>query len=229
MKEVDGMEITKPNQQSGMRGNRSMSGRSDSCAKGMRQARRGWCPNNYGRCEEIFRNGGVVPVPRGFSLEFPGITNLFNDILNDNRPLWKIPECEIPSYNLYYNDDQFLVLLCIPGADANSFQIELEEGTLNINYKQKQLVNREQWKEYIITERGPNKTLNPRTGQISLQLFDEVPVIPESAQATYDDGVLTIVIDKKKKAKLAHKIALQSAEHYKCKEITDSGRESPML
>ena len=214
-----GLKEQKPIKNQGMRGNRSMSGMYDSCEKGMRQARRGWCQNNYGRFDEMFRNGGVVPVPRGFSLEFPGITNLFNDIINDNRPLWKFQECEIPSYNLYYNDDQFLVLLCIPGADANSFQIELEEGTLNINYKQKQLVNREQWKEYIITERVPNKALNPRTGQISLQLFDEVPVIPESAQATYDDGMLTIVIDKKKKAKLAHKIALQSAEHYKCKEF----------
>ncbi len=84
-------------------------------------------------------------------------------------------------------DDHVTVRADLPGIEKDQIDINVTENMVNIAAQDEREV-REEGKNYVRQER--------RSQNYNRNLRLPVPVDPDSAEASYDNGVLTVMIDK---------------------------------
>ena len=128
--------------------------------------------------------------------EFDQIT----EQLKRERRAWQIP------VDAYRRDDEFKVLLDLPGIDPGSIEVTVDNDVLTVRGTRNWL--RSDDDQIAITER-------PK-GEFSRQLFLGESLDRDKITASYEDGVLTVTIPviakaKPRKVKIAHaKVAAKS-------------------
>jgi len=97
--------------------------------------------------------------------------------------------CALP-INAYTTDEEIVITAAIPGVDPDKVEITFENETLTIRGEmQAPLEN----VEYILQERTH--------GKFERTLRLNIAVQPDKAEATFDQGVLTLVIPKREELK----------------------------
>ena len=91
----------------------------------------------------------------------------------------------------YRHGEEFVVALDLPGVDADSIDLTVEQNVLTVHAERRPIM--EDDVERIVGER--------RYGSFSRQLFLGETLDTERLQADYDDGVLSIRIPVAKQAK----------------------------
>ncbi len=109
------------------------------------------------------------------------LDELFNDSLNYRKDSF------MPSVDISETDTNFEVSVALPGIKKDDIQVDLENGELSISGERK-FENEEEGKNYHRVETGFG------TFNRSFQLPDSVD--EESVVATYQNGVLNIMINK---------------------------------
>lgn len=116
---------------------------------------------------------------------------LFEESFVRPRRRW---EAEEMRYNVpmdvYTTDEEVVITLAVPGVDPDSVDITVEGNTLNIRGEVEGPLENV---DYVLQER-PYGTFNR-----SLQL--NVPVDANKAEASFDQGILTLQIPKQEEAK----------------------------
>ena len=130
---------------------------------------------------------------------FPGMTNIFDDLLTRDVWNWGLnnnssTNTSLPAVNIRENNDSFIVEMAAPGMKKEDFKIELDGNTLTItSEKQDQRQENE-------NERYARKEFSYQSFQRSFQLSKDV-VDVDSIQAKYENGLLHLVIPKKEEVK----------------------------
>lgn len=97
--------------------------------------------------------------------------------------------CSLP-INAYATDEEIVITAAIPGVDPETVEITFESETLTIRGEmQAPLEN----VEYLLQERSH--------GKFERTLRLNIPVQPDKAEATFEQGVLTLVIPKREEIK----------------------------
>lgn len=97
--------------------------------------------------------------------------------------------CALP-IDVYTTDEEVVITAAIPGMDPKDVDISIEGDTLSIKGEIKGPLDNV---DYVMQERS--------YGKFSRNLRLNVPVEPDKAEATFDKGVLTLVIPKKEAIK----------------------------
>lgn len=111
-----------------------------------------------------------------------------------------------PSYNNRFgrvnvieNDTNYSVEMLMPGADKNKIDIALDNNTLSVSYKNENS-NEVKEKNYLRQEWSYNEFVK------RFELPENVNV--EQINASYDNGILRIVLDKKEVQKVVKQITV---------------------
>ncbi|MDH3769398.1 MAG: Hsp20/alpha crystallin family protein [Nitrospirota bacterium] len=112
------------------------------------------------------------------------------------RPIWDDRNAEAlawqPPVNVYEDKDYLAIEAQLPGIDLNDIELSVKEQTLHLRGERKS--EAEKSKEgYHLRE--------AHYGKFSRSFSLPSTVKPDEAKATYDKGVLTIMIPKQEKAK----------------------------
>lgn len=91
----------------------------------------------------------------------------------------------------YRDGDRFLVVLDIPGIDPDTIDLTVEKNVLSIGTERRW--ERSEGMEVVVAERPQ--------GAFSRQLFLGEGLDPDGIEATYDNGVLTVVVPVAEQAK----------------------------
>jgi HSP20 family protein len=97
--------------------------------------------------------------------------------------------CELP-IDAYVTDNDLVISAAVPGVDPKDVAITIEGDTLTIRGEYKGPLENV---EYVFQERS--------YGQFNRTLRLNIPVQAEKAEATFDKGVLTLVIPKQEEVK----------------------------
>ncbi len=104
-----------------------------------------------------------------------------------------------PKADIFENDDKFELVLEVPGIDPGSVDIELKEDSLSIQAKGKEVD--EKWqairREFSVVDYARTFSLGQRIDRNSIQ-------------ARYDNGILTVEMNKTPEAK-PRKITVNAA------------------
>lgn len=106
------------------------------------------------------------------------------------RPLLRWEEREwlwAPAMDLYETDDAVVVKVALPGVDPEKVDIRITGDTLTI---------RGRVEEDVVEENATYYLRERRAGAFSRTVRLPVPVIADEAEATYENGVLTLVLPK---------------------------------
>ncbi|MFW5800309.1 MAG: Hsp20/alpha crystallin family protein [Spirochaetota bacterium] len=103
-----------------------------------------------------------------------------------------------PPINVYDKEDSIEIEVLIAGLTKDDIDINFENNILTISGTKK--ANEDDKTKYVRQER--------EYGDFSKSLEIGIPVDPESIKATYDKGILNIIMNKDEKAK-AKKIKIQ--------------------
>ena len=100
----------------------------------------------------------------------------------------------IPAVNILENNDSYIVEMAAPGMTKNDFQIQLEDNLLTITSEHKD--------DYPLGdgERWLRREFSYQSFQRSFQLNHKV-VDDSKIKATYENGMLRLLIPKKEEAK----------------------------
>ncbi|MBQ0733332.1 Hsp20/alpha crystallin family protein [Aquimarina celericrescens] len=101
---------------------------------------------------------------------------------------------KVPAVNILDNDDEYTVEMAAPGMKKEDFKIDLDNNLLAISVE----------KNYENTEEDKNGNYTRR--EFGYDSFRRVFALPESAnedeiKASYNNGILNIVVPKKEEAK----------------------------
>ena len=91
----------------------------------------------------------------------------------------------------YRHGDQFVVHLDLPGVDADSIELTVEKNVLTVRAERR--VERSEGDEWLVAERPQ--------GSFSRQLFLGETLDTDHIEASYDQGVLTLVVPVAEAAK----------------------------
>lgn len=136
-----------------------------------------------------FRNGRSLSefpsIERNFG--FPSfIADTFDRLWSDENMSW------MPAVNVTERAEDFKIDLAVPGMDKKDFQVEVEKGILMVSGERKEESSDEDSKisrrEFHYGAFKRNFTL-PETAD------------PEKVNASYKDGILTLLIAKKEESK----------------------------
>lgn len=124
---------------------------------------------------------------------------LFDDFINRDAFNWGLSSfsntnTSIPAVNIKETADSYSVEVAAPGMTKKDFKVELEGNLLTISSE------RNEEKEETSDERFVRREFSFQSFQRSFTLHKEV-VDVENIQATYEDGVLRLLIPKKEEAK----------------------------
>ncbi|MBZ0296435.1 MAG: Hsp20/alpha crystallin family protein [Anaerolineae bacterium] len=100
----------------------------------------------------------------------------------------------------YENENQIVLTASVPGVNPESVEITLDDDTLVIRGE---VSGPEAESNYVLRERFH--------GKFERRLMVNVPVDTNAAEATFDNGVLTLVLPKSAEAK-PHRIAVKAAQ-----------------
>jgi len=117
---------------------------------------------------------------------------LFEESFVRPRERWETTgerRCDLPM-DVYITDEEVVVTTAVPGVDPDSVDITVEGNTLNIRGEVEGPLENV---EYVLQER-PDGTFNR-----SVQL--NIPVDANRAEASFDQGILTLSIPKQEEAK----------------------------
>jgi len=107
---------------------------------------------------------------------------------------------EEPAMDMYETDKNMVVKVNLPGVDPDKIDISVENDTLRVSGKMEE-EEKEEKKGYFRRE--------IRYGMFERSVHLPVPVKEKEIKATYDKGVLEIVMPKAEKAKEKQKIKIQ--------------------
>lgn len=120
-----------------------------------------------------------------------GFPSVWEDFFNNdlfNFPAVASRGTTIPAVNISENDKDFIVELAAPGKKKEDFKVDLQRNVLSISSEQKN-EKEEEGKQFTRKE-------------FSYQSFQRSFTLPESVnqekiEATYNDGVLKIILHKR--------------------------------
>lgn len=125
--------------------------------------------------------------------------SLMNELFADERlDVFNTAKNSVPAVNIQDLDNRFKVDLAAPGLSREDFKIDLEDDMLTVS-AQKSTESSEKNKEGKYTRREFGYTSFAR----SFTLPEDIK--QDKINATYTDGVLSIVIPKDTEAKVARK------------------------
>lgn len=117
-----------------------------------------------------------------FSKNFSDIMDeFFNDVVYQNNNSF------VPGIDISETDDRFLVSVELPGVDKKDIHVDLENGRLTISGERK-FEEEEEGKTYHKVE--------TRYGSFSRSFLLPENVDEESINATYENGLLNIALNK---------------------------------
>ncbi|GAA0878785.1 Hsp20/alpha crystallin family protein [Algoriphagus jejuensis] len=120
-------------------------------------------------------------VPATFSAM---LDTLFNDSLKSNLKQFN------PAVDIAEDEKSYEIQLALPGMKKSDFKIDLVDRKLTISGERKQEEKRE----------GKNfHSLETQFGSFRRSFFVPEDVIEESVEASYQDGMLNLVLPKKEK------------------------------
>ncbi len=127
----------------------------------------------------------------------PSISRFIDDEWN-NLVNWKNTNfsSSLPAVNISETKDSFEVEMAAPGMKKEDFQIDLENGMLNIK-SEKESKSEKKDDKYV------RKEFNYQSFQRSFSVDDKI-IDQDKIKATYDNGLLHISIPKKEDAKMQH-------------------------
>jgi HSP20 family protein len=133
----------------------------------------------------LTRNGSTLPTVfedffKPWNEWFDGSSRMVNRLLT------------VPAVNITENKDEYKLSLAIPGMKRDDFRVDVDGNMLTISSEKEE--SKEE-KENTYTRKEYNYTSFSR----SFSLPDEVS--KDNIQATYTDGVLTLLLPKKEEAK----------------------------
>ncbi|MEH6762960.1 MAG: Hsp20/alpha crystallin family protein [Aequorivita antarctica] len=145
----------------------------------------------------------LVNVPKSGSLtnntskvNFPVWSNLFDEILNRDLPSFLSSNFNtgitLPKVNIMETADSFMVEMAVPGLKKSDFQIELDNQVLSISTELKE---EQEHKEENFTRREFGYSSFKRSFTLPKSVNDE------EINATYNQGILNILLPKKEEAK----------------------------
>jgi len=106
------------------------------------------------------------------------------------RPLiqWEHREWAwVPAMDMYETDEAIVVKMALPGVDPNKVDIRITGDTLTI---------RGRMEEDVVEENATYYVRERRVGTFSRSVRLPVPVVADEAEATYENGVLTLRLPK---------------------------------
>jgi len=114
----------------------------------------------------------------------------FDDVITRDlfRNPWKMQWSNLPSVNVKETDGDFRIELAAPGLDKNDFKIDLEKDVLTIS-AEKKMENTEE------NDRYTRKEFEYHNFRRSFTMPENVN--GENIKATYEKGVLHVVLPKK--------------------------------
>jgi HSP20 family protein len=130
---------------------------------------------------------------------YPGMLNLFDDLIARDLFNWgtgnnSSTNTTIPAVNIKETNDHFEVEMAAPGMSKDDFKIELDGNTLIITRE------KQQQREEKENERYTQKEFSYQSFQRTFQLSKDV-VDLDKIQARDENGVLNLVIPKKRRSK----------------------------
>lgn len=145
----------------------------------------------------------LVTVPNNGTLSknnsntnIPSLSNWFDDIVNNEIPsIFKSNESlsfSLPKVNIKENAEAFTVELAVPGFKKSDFKLDLDNDVLSISTETK---DEKEHKEDNYTRREFGYSSFKRTFTLPDSVDDE------AINASYKDGVLSILLPKKEEAK----------------------------
>jgi HSP20 family protein len=97
-----------------------------------------------------------------------------------------------PAVDVYESGDRFLVSVELPGIDPADVEVSVEDSTLTVR-GERRFVHEE--------KEGSVQRIERRYGAFSRTLTLPSTVNPDKVEATFDKGILTIVVPKREEAK----------------------------
>ena len=125
------------------------------------------------------------------------LSNVFDELF-DNVPIVWSKDNSFPAVNIHEDDKSYELDLVAPGLKKDDFKVSLEKGMLTISYK------KEEKKEEEKKNRKDHRieySLSSFTRSFSLD--DNIDA--EKIEATYENGVLKLVLPKKEEVKVMPK------------------------
>ncbi len=138
--------------------------------------------------------------------EMMALRNTMERLMEDvERPLWRAetPEFLRLAVDVSETDDSFIVKASLPGINPEDLDISMTDNVLTIKGEIK-MEEEKEGEKYHIRER--------RYGRFMRSLTFPVPVDADKIEATYENGVLTLVLPKAEEAK-PKKIEIKTNGH----------------
>ncbi len=133
----------------------------------------------------LTRNGGTLPAV------FDDFFKPWNEWFDNSSNLWN-RMLTVPAVNILESKDEFKLSIAAPGMKKNDFDIAVEGNMLTIS-SEKEESKEEKDDKYT------RKEYNYSSFSRSFSLPEEVS--KDSIQASYTDGVLSLLLPKKEEAK----------------------------
>jgi HSP20 family protein len=127
------------------------------------------------------------------------MNNVFDEIFSSFPTTWgsdSRSESTVPPVNIIETADAFHIEVVAPGRGKEDFKINLEKGILTVSVEQKK---EEENKEQKVVKRE----FTSRSFQRSFSVNDKINT--DSIQASYENGILLLVLPKKEEVKNAPK------------------------
>ena len=122
---------------------------------------------------------------------FPQASDLFSDFFN-TATNYDINKTEVPAVNILENDESFKLEVAAPGLTRENFKISVDNDIITIIGEKKSESNDQ-------NEKFTRKEFSFTSFQRSFSLPDFIDV--DAIGATYEDGLMKIVLPKKEEAK----------------------------
>ncbi len=138
--------------------------------------------------------------------EMMALRNTMERLMEDvERPLWRAETSEFLrlAVDVSETDDSFIVKASLPGINPEDLDISMTDNVLTIKGEIK-MEEEKEGEKYHIRER--------RFGRFMRSLTFPVPVDADKIEATYENGVLTLVLPKAEEAK-PKKIEIKTNGH----------------
>ena len=130
----------------------------------------------------------------------PWYDNMFTDLLGTDRLLTNDFFMEnkwVPAMNIKENDENFEIEVAAPGFNKEDFEIVYENGVIHISVEHKEETEE---KEETFTKREFNYHSFKRSFTLPENVNED-----EKIEATYNHGILKLVLAKLKESEIHHK------------------------
>jgi len=118
---------------------------------------------------------------------FPTFGSFFNNLFDDNQGATLPARASIPPVNVVNNEENFVLELAVPGKSKEDFKINIENNVLSISSESE--------------EENESENQNYSRREYSYNSFSRSFTLPdnvteEKIDATYEDGLLKVILPK---------------------------------